>query len=159
MIEPRTAAIAPRTKLRRFAPVGLVVVGTAMLVAVAAWLLFPSLSIPTSRLIGWQLQGFGGAGFDPTTAQTTTVIPIYVAQWPAEGPAQDGSWLATPAVTYTPWAVIITMQSSASYDCGPAKICGWYDTGGWVEVHLTEPLGGRALFDGSKFPPESRPYR
>lgn len=30
----------------------------------------------------------------------------------------------------------------------------WYLTGMPVEVHLSEPLGGRALFDGSQFLPE-----
>lgn len=159
------AIAAPRTRLRHFARVGIMVVGVVMLVAVAAWLLLPSPSLPWER-IGWQLDGFPGPAFDPTTAQTTTVIPVYIASWPAEYAADDDSWLATPAITYTPWGVIITLHASDSFGCagkmarplsGGASISCWYDTGGWVPVHLSEPLGGRALFDGSTLPPAARP--
>ncbi len=152
-------ASASRTRRRRFASVGLLVAGVVMVVVVAAWLLFPALSIPSARLMGWQLHGFNGTGFDPTTAQTTDVVRVAVAVWPTEYPATDDSWLATPAVTYTPWSVTITLHTSDSYASLIAgKIFGLYDTGGWVDVHLSEPLGGRALFDGSTFPPTARPY-
>jgi hypothetical protein len=36
---------------------------------------------------------------------------------------------------------------------------GWYDYWGQpVEVHLREPLAGRALFDGATIVPEQRRY-
>ena len=162
------AIAAPRTLLRRVARVGVMIFGVVTLVAVAAWLVFPSPSVPWER-IGWRLQqeGFGGLGLDPTTAQTTTVVPVYVASWPEGYVGDDDSWLATPAITYTPWAVIVTLHTSDSFECagktarplsGGASISCWYDTGGWVPVQLSEPLGGRALFDGSAFPPAARPY-
>ena len=153
-------ASAPLTRRRPIASVGLVVAGVVMLVVVAAWLLFPSLSIPSSRLMGWQLHGFNGTGFDPTTAQTTDIIRVAVAVWPSEYAPEDSSWLAPPAVTYTPWSVIITLHTSDSYAALIARQAfGLYDTGGWVDVPLSEPLGGRTLFDGATFPPTARPYR
>jgi hypothetical protein len=33
---------------------------------------------------------------------------------------------------------------------------GWFDTGGWVTIHVPASLGGRLLFDGSGFPPQPR---
>jgi hypothetical protein len=33
---------------------------------------------------------------------------------------------------------------------------GWFDTGGWVTIHVLASLGGRLLFDGSGFPPQPR---
>ena len=81
MITPHTAAPESRTRLRRFVPIGLVLVGVVMLVAVAAWLLLPSSSVPPVRFVGWKLDyGYGGPAFDPATAQTTTVIPVEVAR-------------------------------------------------------------------------------
>jgi hypothetical protein len=142
---------------RRLMSRALVIVGVVLLVgALGAWLLFPALSIPSNRLMGWQLHGFIGHGFDPTTAQTTTLVRVAVAQWPAEFAQDDSSWLARPEVTYTPWSVTITLYTSDAFT--REKTQGWYDTGGWVNVPLKEPLGSRALFDGSTFPPSARPY-
>jgi hypothetical protein len=154
-------AARPRTR-RGLLSGGLVVIGAALLVSAAARLLLPS-------GIEWQLHGYGGPGFDASTAQSTTVVPVYVASWPMEYGADDASWLATPSVTYTPWGVIISLHTSASLRCAgqaaralspgvSASDCGWYDTGGWVAVHLSEPLAGRALFDGAALPPAARPY-
>ena len=71
------------------------IVGVALLVgALGSWLFFPALSIPSNRLTGWQLHGFIGHGFDPTTAQTTTLVRVAVAQWPVEFAQDDSSWLA-----------------------------------------------------------------
>ena len=42
---------------------------------------------------------------------------------------------------------------------GPLPIVGGYLTGIFYQVHLSEPLGDRMLFDGSSFPPQARPYR
>jgi hypothetical protein len=138
--------------------IGLALVGVVMLVAVAAWLLLPSSSVPPSRFVGWQLgHGFGGPAFDPATAQTTTVIPVEV-EWPACAP--DGVWLATPAVTYTPVSVTIQlrMTDTAAAACADRHVDGFHLSGTYLPVQLSEPLGGRALFDGSSSPAAARPY-
>jgi hypothetical protein len=146
-----------QTRLRRFGPLGLVVAGVVMFVALAAaLLLFPAVPVLSYRLMGWELHGFAGRGFDPTTAQTTDVVRVAVAQWPTEFDQGDSSWLATPLVTYTPWSVTITLYTTDAFT--QQKMHGWYDTGGWVNVKLSEPLRGRMLFDGSKFPPAARRY-
>jgi hypothetical protein len=165
MTTPSTAS-GPRTTLRRFAPVGLAVIGVVMLIGVlAAWTLLPSLSIPSSQVVGWKLDyGYNGPGFDPTT---TTVVPIEVNR-PVCAPG-DVSWLATPVIAYTPWAVIITMHMtdtfSESTKCvahdrdSRLPLVGNYLSGDNYPVNLSEPLGGRVLFDGAKFPPAARPYQ
>ena len=159
MITPHTAAPESRTRLRRFVSIGLVLVGVVMLVAVAACLLLPSLSVPPARFVGWKLDyGYGGPAFDPATAQTTTVIPVEVTRPVC---ARDGvSWLATPVVTYTPVSVMIQlrMTDTAAATCADRHIVGTYLSGIYLPVHLSEPLGGRALFDGSSSPPAARPY-
>ena len=161
-----TPASEPRPRLRGFASVGLVLVGVVMLVAVAAWLLFPSPSLPSSRFVGWRLgDGFlGTPRFDPTTAQTATVVPISV-DWISCAP-QDDSWLAPPAITYTPSSVTITMHTTDAF--AATTMCGGgnverpvgivLDVGIPVEVHLREPLGSRPLFDGGGPTPAARPY-
>lgn len=156
MTTPPAGASAPPTRFRRILPAVLVVVGVVMLVAVAASLLIPSLWIPSSRSVGWQLaRGYQGYEFDPATAQTTTVVAVEV-NWPSCAPQGD-SWLATPAITYTPWAVTITMHTSGAFG-DPMKCGGWYLTGMPVQIQLSEPLAGRTLFDGSNSPPGPRPY-
>ena len=160
MITPHTAAPESRTRLRRFVSIGLVLVGVVMLVAVAAWLFLPS-SVPPVRLVGWKLDyGYGGPAFDPATAQTTTVIPVEV-EWPACVRDPGGlSWLATPVVTYTPVSATIQlrMTDTAAATCAASDVIGWYTSGLYLPVHLSEPLGGRALFDGSSSPPAARLY-
>ena len=149
------------------ARVGALVVGFVVLVVVAAWLLVPSSSLPLSRFIGWQLgDGFlGTPKFDPTKAQTTTVIPISV-DW-LECAPQNDSWLASPEIIYTPSSVTITMYTTdafaATTTCGggnggKGNVGIMLDVGIPVEVHLSEPLGGRTLFDGGASPPAARPY-
>ena len=131
-----------------------------MLVAVAAWLLLPSSSVPPVRFVGWKLDyGYGGPAFDPATAQTTTVIPVEVEWAPC---VQGGlsSWLATPVVTYTPVSVTIQlrMTDTAAATCADRPVVGTYLSGVFLQVHLSEPLGGRALFDGSSSPAAARPF-
>lgn len=150
MIAPHTAAPESRTRLRRCVSIGLVLVGVVMLVAVAAWLLLPS-SVPPARFVGWKSQ-YGGSPFVPATAQTTTVIPVE-AEWPACAP--DGvSWQGTPVVTCTPVSVTIhpRMTDTAAATCADRHIVGTYLSGIYVPVQLSEPLGGRALLDGSSSP-------
>ena len=46
-----------------------------------------------------------------------------------------------------------------SFDKDSSCRTGFYDYWGLpVAVQLSEPLGGRALFDGATFPPAARPY-
>ena len=158
-----STASAPRTRLRRFAPVGLVVVGVLMLVALAAWLLVPSHSSPT---VGWSLApATGGPAFRPDTAQEATIVLVTTSWWPGCSPwgdlgqsKSDSSWL-TPDITYTPSAVMITLHLSDLYLATKCDPFSFYDYWGLpVEVQLSGPLAGRALFDGSKFPPAARPY-
>lgn len=161
MIESLAVVSVPQPNPRRqILSIGLVLVGVVMLVAVAAWLLLPSSSVPPARFLGWKLvyDYGGGLAFDPATAQTTTVIPVEVDD-PACAP--DGlSWLATPVVTYTPVSVMIQlrMTDTAAARCADSHIVGTYLSGIYLPVQLSEPLGGRALFDGSSSPPAARPY-
>jgi hypothetical protein len=120
--------------------------------------------IPQSQLLSWQLSL--GSGFDAATAQTTTVVPIEV-QHPGCTPSGGTSWLAAPIVSYTPWSVTITMQMNDTVDTstcfgqtspGRLPTIGFYLMGLTYPVQLSEPLDGRALFDGSSFPPQARPY-
>lgn len=167
MITPRTITSAPRTPLRPFAVVGIMVVAGIGAGALAASLLHPSPSFPSSRLIGWRVaDGFlGTPRFDPTTAQTTNAVQISV-DWLSCAP-HDDSWLAQPAISYSPSSVTITMRTTnafaATTTCGggndPKGPIGIVlDVGIPVEVHLREPLRGRALLDGAGFPAAARRY-
>lgn len=149
------------------ARVRVAVLGVVMLVTVAGCGIGSSPSLPPSRLVGWRLaDGFlGTPRFDPTTAQTATTVPISV-DWLGCAP-QDDSWLAPAAISYTPSSVTITMHTTdtfaATTTCGGGNdskgtISIMLDVGIPVEVHLSEPLGKRALFDGAGSPPAARPY-
>lgn len=70
----------PTTGVRRGASVGATLAGFVILGALAAWLLAPSLMIPPTRMVGWQLQGFPGRVSD--TAATSMAIEVDVASWP-----------------------------------------------------------------------------
>ena len=77
--EPQAAASGSRPRLRRYAPDGVIVVAGVIVAMLAAWLLVPYLSFPSSRLVGWELVqtvGPGDGQFDPTTDQTATVISV-----------------------------------------------------------------------------------
>jgi hypothetical protein len=154
---------------RRSVRTRLLVVGIVMLVvAIGAWRLapshssdrLPSLGPDSAGIVGWSLASAGGgSAFRPNAAQDATVVLVSAAWWPACSPWDQGddSWL-TPEISYLPWSVTITLRTSDSF---AAVKCGvFYDFwGGGFEVHLSEPLGSRALFDGSSFPPVARPYR
>jgi hypothetical protein len=144
VITRRATGSARHSRLRRLGRVGIVV--AALIVGALAVRLLVA-PFPSDRLVGWSLTGYGRPDFDSTTAQTTTVIPVFVGQWPTA--PEDATWLGRPAITYTPWAVFITMRTSDRFNSTRGTTRGWYDTGGWVDVRLSEPLGGRALFDGS----------
>jgi hypothetical protein len=145
-------ASAPPTGTRRGASVGAALVGFVIIGALAAWLLAPSLMIPSQRMVDWQLQGFPGRVSD--TAATRTTIEVFVASWPTEFRQGDDSWLEQRVIE-TPMTVTITLHTSDAYESLPWQR-GWFDTGGWVTVPLRAPLGGRLLFDGSGFPPQAR---
>lgn len=130
--------------------VGLVIVGLLV-----AWLVAPSLLIPSQRMVGWQLQGFPSRVSD--TAATRTTLEVFVASWPAGFEQGDDSWLEQRVIE-TPFTVTITLHTSDAYESHHAQR-GWYDTGGWVIVHLSAPLAGRMLFDGSGVPPQARSVR
>jgi hypothetical protein len=148
-----TSPSAPtaRRRVRR----GPLIAGIALLVVfLAIWFFAPALVAGPSTTIRWQV----GVGFGQPIDPTSSVVPVYMDQWPVESCVSGGDWLAPPVVTETPWSVTITMHTSSSFDRN--RCVGWYDFWGTpIEVHLTAPLGGRALFDGSTIPPEARPYR
>ena len=172
----RSLVVVAHRRRRAIASRPRALAGVAVLaIALVAGGLFASRIMPTGKPVAW---GFMnqivlqreplkvGHGFDLTTAQTTTVVPVWPVWWPACHPFdQDlgngtaaGSWL-TPDITYTPWAVTITMRISAAYDKNPECGRGFYDFWGTpILVQLREPLAGRPLFDGSAFPPAARPY-
>jgi hypothetical protein len=117
-----------------------------------AWLIAPSLLIPSQRMVGWQFEGIPGRVSD--TSATGTTLNVFVASWPTEFQQGDDSWLEQRVIE-TPLTVTITLHTSDAYEALPWQR-GWFDTGGSVMVHLSAPLGGRALFDGSGFPPQPR---
>jgi hypothetical protein len=131
--------------------------GVVIVVVLGVWLLTPGLlvpspPVPSGQLVGWELgQDYGGVQFDPATAQSTTVVPMVVdhPSW-----TNEADWLGEPAIAYTPWSVTITMHARDA-DQDPSHV-GWYLSGMNALVQLSEPLGGRQLFDGSKSPPHPR---
>jgi hypothetical protein len=159
--------VVARVVARRLATAGIAFLAVVMVISLAVALVAPGPLIPSSRLLSWQLNsGHPGAGSDPATAQGT-VVAIEV-EHPSCAPIDVGPWLADPIISYTPWSVTITMHMNDTADTAncssqqgplPLPIVGSYLTGIFVPVQLREPLGGRALFDGSSFPPQARPYR
>ena len=152
---------------RRILPIAALLVGAFFLGIFAASRLSSALSATSSAGTPWELAvGMGRPKFDQAAAQTTTVVPVQV-WWPACVELQDHSWL-TPAVSYTRWSVTITLHTSDAYANNPKcpgagrgvlPNVGFYLSPLFFSVPLKEPLGGRALFDGSKFPAAARPYR
>ena len=145
-------AAPPTTRSHRRVPLGAAVVVVVLAGALAAWMLAPLLMAPPWRMVGWQLLGYPGRVSD--TSPTVTAVSVYVARWPTEYDPKDDSWL-DQGVIETPWTVTIVLHTSDAFGSGPA-LRSWFDTGGWVTVHLRAPLGGRMLFDGSGIPPQPR---
>jgi hypothetical protein len=149
---------------RRSKRTGLVVVAIVLLVAAFAigpLSPFRSSDRHGAGMVGWSLASDGGgSAFRPDAAQDATVVLVRAAWWPACGPWDGGndSWL-TPEVSYLPWSVTITLHRSDAF--ASAKSCtAFYDYWGKpVEVHLSEPLGARWLFDGSTFASFPKSYR
>jgi hypothetical protein len=149
---------------RRILPIAALLVAAFFVGIFAASRFSSALSDATSATIGWEFAvGLGGPKFDPAV---TRVVNAQV-QWPGCISTQDYSWLRSD-VSYTPWSVTITLHSTdafannpncqASNPNGLMKV-GYYLSALSFPVQLSEPLGGRELFDGSEFPPAARPYR
>ena len=138
------------TRVRRFA------LGAALaILIVGTWLLIPSASLVSGRLVAWHV-------FLPpyeVANSTTTVIPIEGMK--PDCVPQDDSWFE-PAIAYTPVSVTIRLRvtDAAAAGCPGTEP---HSLGNWSSfhsrVHLSEPLAGRPLFDGSKFPAAAQPYR
>jgi hypothetical protein len=144
-------------------------------IAVAAWALIPSNPVVPSTMplpghsVSWRLNsGYGTPAFAPSTAMTTTVVPIEV-DYPTCIANGYGHWFDV-TVSYAPASVTIQvlMTPAAANGCpsqkyprvlGPLPEVGGYASGIYYAVHLREPLGGRAIFDGGTLPPAPRPYR
>ena len=144
---------ASPTRLPRSLAVGIVLVTFIIVGAVAGQLFIRGRSAPASGTVEWHL-----GDLDPVTTQTATVIPISIDEWPVESCyAPATAWLEAPEITYTPSSVVITMHKTDAY--AHAHCAGFYTTNWSGNVQLSEPLGGRALFDGSTSPPDPRPLR
>ncbi len=161
-----TARVAARRAVTG-AMAGLVVL---MVISLPVRLLAPAPLINSSRLLSWRIAGGSiGVASDPATTPTTNVLTIEV-EHPGCAPIEAGPWLADPIVLSTPWSVTITMHMNDTPDTagcssmeglhdGSLPLVGGYLTGIFVPVQLNEPLGDRMLFDGSAFPPATRPSR
>ncbi len=138
----------------RVARVGSVIV--AVLV-VARLLVAP---LPSERALNWKM----GFALDPEQA-LSNVVRIEVER-PSCAPDGD-SWIAEPVVTSTPLAVFITVRMADAFNVpgctgapgfpdGRLPLVGGYLTGTYLDIHLAQPLGIRALFDGAGLLPEPR---
>ena len=114
--------------------------------------------LPSDGSLGWRSAfGVPGAGLE-----AGNVVSIEVERPACARTARPG-WRRT-IVTYTPLAVFITIRMADTFDasgCSVAKdgrlpTVGSYLTGTYVPVHLSQPLGGRVLFDGGGLLPEPR---
>lgn len=125
--------------------------------AVSVGLYLPSSALRPGLSVPWTL-GFLQVQLDPATVTGATVIPIEAYK---PGCVTDAGWFDT-FVTYTPISVTIQirMTDAAVAKCISNPRTGeHYLLGEFVRVRLSEPLDGRALFDGSTFPAAARPYR
>lgn len=158
--------VAARVAARRLATAAIGVLAILLVVSLSVQLVAPGLLIPSSRLLNWHLNSGTSGSRNASAVQTTTVVGIEV-EHPGCAPIDGGRWIADPIVSYTPWSVTITMHMNDTPEVarcssqqtpheGSLPLVGGYLMGVLVTVHLTEPLGGRALFDGSSFPPAER---
>ena len=124
--------------------------------AVAGYLFASS---PRGPALPWSLRGIGGANSSAAAMDVAdpNVVRVHIEQWPVEFDNGDDSWL-TKSVDEGGDTVTVTLRVSDNYRQrteGQATI-GWFDTGGWVTIELSQPLGDRALFDGSTSPATRR---
>ena len=119
------------------------------------WLRIPSASLVSGRMVAWQV--FLPL-FDAANAMTT-VVPIESVR--PDCVPNDDSWFE-PVIAYAPVSVTIQLRvTDATPAACPVIVDGRMRIGSSFHyaVHLSEPLGGRPLFDGSSFPAAARPYR
>ena len=105
---------------------------------------------PAAEAVPWNLTGMGGANSSLADQNVEpNVVRVHVELWPA-GRLPSGEWL-TQEVSETSSSVTITLRPMDAYRAEVAghALIGMYDTGGWVNVQLREPLGGRTLIDGA----------
>lgn len=161
--------VVGRVRVRRLAAVAIGFLAVLVVLSIPVRLMLPTQSIPSSRLLSWQLNSGVGQPLDPFAARTATEVTI-VVEHPGCAPIDVGPWLADPIISYTPWSITITMHMNDTADTascssqqaqheGSLPIVGGYLTGIFYPVQLGDPLGGRLLFDGSSFPPQARTYR
>ena len=156
--------------LGRIAVVAVVLVAFVVVGALAGWLFAGASSVHPRWSISWGTVGFY---LGPTTEVVVRVGVPECVFWNKGYQLGDESWLAPPAITYTPSAVTITMQTGDAFDAikgcphaglgtplvGSIQNIGFIlDVYTDVQVQLSEPLGGRALFDGSTSPPAPRTH-
>jgi hypothetical protein len=161
--------VAARVAARRFATVAMGFLAIMLLISLSFHFIAPGPQIRSSRLLNWKLNSGVFGSRNAAAAQTTTVVTIEV-EHPVCPPIDTDHWLADPIISYTPWAVTITMRMNdavVSPSCssqqapheGSLPLVGGYLTGIFYGVKLGEPLSGRSLFDGSSFPPAERSLR
>ena len=111
----------------------------------------------SGEAVPWHLTGMGGANssFADSQINDRLVLRVHVEQWPVD--IEDDSWLVQ-SVDMNASQVTITLHPDADHPLHKEGLLtvGWYDTGGWVNVRLPEPVGRRELLDGSTSPPELR---
>jgi hypothetical protein len=96
----------------------------------------------------------GYLGFkNDLTPQSTEVA--MVVDHPGCTTSGGGDWLGDPVIAYTSWSVTITMRSRETLPRN-AGCDSLYLSGEFTKIQLSEPLGNRPLFDGSKSPPHRR---
>jgi hypothetical protein len=158
--------VAARVAARRLGTAAMSVLAILLVASVSVQVVAPGPPIPPSRLLNWQVNSGTSGWRNAAAGQTTTVIGIEV-EHPGCAPIDGDTWIADPIISSTPWSVTITMRMNdnpAVAKCssqqtpheGSLPLVGGYLMGVLVTVHLPEPLGGRALFDGSSSPPVER---
>jgi len=154
-----------RLAAHRLVTVAMGFLAILLVISIALQFVGPGWQIPSSRLLNWKMNPVLGSR-NPDAVQTTTAFGIEV-EHPGCTPTSGGSWLADPIISYTPWSVTITMYMNDNVaNCGSQQtphegslpLVGGYLMGVLVPIHLSEPLGGRPLFDGSSFPPAERQF-
>ncbi|HYO44640.1 MAG TPA: hypothetical protein VES19_15685 [Candidatus Limnocylindrales bacterium] len=146
-----------RGRAHRAGRIGIGIVALLGVVVVARLLVAP---LPSARTLSWK----AGFGLGPAPS-LSNVIRIEVER-PSCAPDGD-AWIAKPVVTYTPVAVFITVRMADTFNVpgctgamgfqdGRLPLVGGYLTGTYLDVHLVQPLGARAVFDGAGLLPEPR---
>jgi hypothetical protein len=149
-------AVARRFVSARASAAGIVIgllVATLTVWQVAPGLLVPKPEVPSGTVVGWELP-LGWAEIKNDLTPQSTVITM-VVDHPGCTSSGGGDWLGDAVTAYTPWSVTITMHTRDRL-ANSVSCRGYYLAGEVAKVQLSEPLGLRKLFDGSKSPPHRR---